>query len=61
MTPTEQTLLTMMCMGLTFWWGWREGRYVGIESTLEYFERHGMLKDSVKNLFKEEEDKDAEL
>jgi hypothetical protein len=58
MTPTEQTLLTMMCMGLTFWWGWREGRYAGIEITLEYFERQGMLKDSVKNLFKEEEDKD---
>ena len=56
MTPIEQTVLTVVCMLLAFWWGYREGKLKGIETAVIYFEDNNMFKDGVIEY--EEEDKD---
>ena len=56
MTPIGQTLLTMGCMLLAFWWGYREGKQKGIETAVIFFEDNDMFKDGVIEYEDEEED-----
>lgn len=58
MTPTEQTLLTLLCMLFAFWWGWREGNMRGVTNTVNFFHDNGMLKDEYVIDLREEDEED---
>ena len=55
MTPLEQTLLTLACMGAAWYWGWSKGTQNGIGVAIQYFSDHGLLKDGAVTEILEED------
>ena len=45
MTPLNQTLLTLLCMGLAYWWGNKEGFTEGVAATVRTLIQHKFLTD----------------
>tara|TARA_B110000977_G_scaffold91653_1_gene121573 strand:+ start:4050 stop:4226 length:177 start_codon:yes stop_codon:yes gene_type:complete len=43
MSPEYQTLLTLACMGGTYFWAHHYGRLAGIRDTLLFLEKNGDL------------------
>tara|TARA_R110000803_G_scaffold18220_2_gene48833 strand:+ start:3819 stop:3995 length:177 start_codon:yes stop_codon:yes gene_type:complete len=43
MSPEYQTLLTLACMGGTYFWAHHHGRLAGIRDTLLFLEKNGDL------------------
>lgn len=61
MTPFEQTLLTLMCMALSYWWGNKVGFDDGIVATTQTLVNHGILdEEGLAKLFSIERELDDE-
>ena len=48
MSPEYQTILTLVCMLVAWFWGKSEGRIEGISMTVDLFVDNDMLKPGVK-------------
>lgn len=56
MSPTYQTILTLVCMGGAYYWGFKEGKLKGIESAMVYFRRKRYFKEDLHFLYDTDEE-----
>ena len=58
MTPIGQTLLTLLCMICAWYWGYTQGKQMGVVNAIQYFKKKKYFRDGIDILedFEEEED-----